>query len=226
MKPHALKSDGRTIGSAVVIVACAALCWSGRVAEARTIVLTEEDCTEMAAISPAAPRMSWAGVENAAHEFGTNTIDLYKHSSFLIRYPFDKIPPGQRITRAEWVIPHQLASPAGGARLSVRRILASWGAGVSFEHRMTRPQKLPWSTPGARGVGQDRAAQATAVGLIKGSGEQSFNVTQDVELWYSGAAKNHGWIITLEDSESWVRLASPVWSAPKGWILRITYEPQ
>ena len=210
----------------IVVIACAAASLCATLGEARTIVLTEEDCTEMAVISSEAPRMSWAGTANAQSEFGTNSIDLYKQSAFLIRYPLDRIPTGQRITRAEWLVPHQLVSPAGGARLHVRRILASWGAGVSFENRMTRPQRLPWSTQGARGVGIDRAAQPTAIALIKGAGEQSFNVTQDVELWNSGVAGNHGWIVTLEDADTFARLPSPLWSAPKGWKLRITFEPQ
>lgn len=222
MQPLAIGSST----TARVLAAFAAWCLCGTAAEARTIVMTEEDCTEMAVISSEAPRMSWAGTANAVAEFGTNSIDLYKQSAFLIRFPLERIPAGQRITRAEWVIPHLLVSPVGGARLNVRRILVSWGAGVSYENRMTRPQRLPWSAPGARAAGLDRVAAPTAVALIKAAGEQSLNVTQDVELWYSGAAKNHGWIVTLEDADTFVRLPSPVWNAPQGYKLRITYEPQ
>ena len=117
-------------------------------------------------------------------------------------------------------------SPATGARLQVRRLLAEWGPGVSHQFRMVRPQRLEWSTPGARGLGQDRAASATASTMIKGSGETTLNVTEDVELWYSGAAPNHGWTLTAEDEGVFVRMQSPFWGAPKGWKLRITFEPQ
>lgn len=196
-------------------------------AQARTIVLTEADCELMACIQADAPRMSWAGTANTTAEYGVNAIDLYTgKSAFLIRYPLEKIPAGQKITRAEWLIPYQIVSPPGGARLQVRRILKTWGPGVSHLNRMTRPQKVPWSVPGARGVGQDRAAEATAVVSIKNAGEQSVNVTQDVELWYTGAAQNNGWMITLEDQDSWIRIGSPMWSNPKGYKLRITFEPE
>ena len=197
------------------------------VAEARTIVLTDGDCDLIACISADAPRLSWAGTPNATAEYGVNAVDLYPgKSAFLIRYPIERIPAGQKITRAEWLVPYQIVSPPGGARLQVRRILKSWGAGVSHDFRMTRPQRLPWATPGCRGVGQDRAAEATAVVAIKNSGEQSINVTQDVELWYTGAAQNHGWMVTLEDQDCWIRIGSPMWSNPKGFKLRITFEPE
>lgn len=197
------------------------------VAEARTIVLNESDCEMIAVIQADAPRMSWAGTANTTAEYGVNAIDLYPgKTAFLIKYPLEKIPAGQKITRAEWLVPYQIVSPVGGARMQVRRILKTWGPGVSHENRMIRPQKIPWSVPGARGVGQDRAAEATAVVTIKNLGEQSVNVTQDVELWYTGAAQNNGWMITLEDQDCWIRLGSPMWSNPKGYKLRITFEPE
>jgi hypothetical protein len=58
------------------------------------------------------------------------------------------------------------------------------------------------------------------------SGEVTMNVTQDVELWYSGAAPNHGWILTAEDADLFLRMSSPFWGSPKGWKLRITFEPE
>jgi hypothetical protein len=197
------------------------------IAEARTIVLNESDCEMIAVIQADAPRMSWAGTANTTAEYGVNAIDLYPgKTAFLIKYPLEKIPAGQKITRAEWLVPYQIVSPAVGARIQIRRILKTWGPGVSHENRMIRPQKVPWSVPGARGVGQDRAAEPTAVVSIKNSGEQSVNVTQDVELWYTGAAQNNGWMITLEDQDCWIRLGSPMWSNPKGYKLRITFEPE
>ena len=209
----------------LAIVAGLWLIWLAQESAARTIVLTDEDCEQMAAISADAPQMSWAGTSYGLGEYTNHTIDVTTKSAFLIRYPLDRIPPGQRITRAEWVVPYQLVIPANGVRLQVRRILASWGAGVSHARRMARPEPMAWTTPGARALGQDRAAQATATATVKGTGEQSFNVTQDVELWYSGAAPNHGWLLGVEDQDALVRMTSPFWGAPKGWKLRITYEP-
>ena len=54
--------------------------------------------------------------------------------------------------------------------------------------------------------------------------EESVNVTGDVELWYSGAAENRGWMLTMED-DFYIRLASPSYSNHGSWKLRITYEP-
>jgi len=208
------------------VVAFTAHCASAANASARTIVITDADCDQMAVISADAPRLGWAGVLNGVAEYGNHVIDVTQKTAFLIRYPFDKIPPGQRITKAEWVVPYAQAYPATGARVQVRRLLQEWGAGVSHQHRMTRPQRLEWHTPGAHGLGQDRATKATATATIKGSGEHTFNVTEDIELWYSGAVPNHGWLLTAEDPDSWVRAQSPFWGAPKGWKLRITFEPQ
>jgi hypothetical protein len=84
------------------------------VAQARTIVLTEADCELMACIQADAPRMSWAGTANTTAEYGVNAIDLYPgKSAFLIRYPLEKIPAGQKITRAEWLIRLQILSTRG-----------------------------------------------------------------------------------------------------------------
>jgi hypothetical protein len=199
---------------------------SAAAAHARTIVITDEDCDQMAAISSDAPLLSWAGTATATNEYANYAIDLTTRSAFLIKYPLERIPKGQKITRAEWIIPYNIVSPPAGARLQIRRVLKTWGVGASHQYRMTRPEKLEWNTPGARGVGQDRAAQATAIATVKGNSEQSFNVTQDVELWYSGAAGNNGWIVTVEDQDAWVRCGSPFWTNPKGWKLRITFEPE
>jgi hypothetical protein len=207
------------------VVGCLAWLACGT-ASARTIVLTDEHCDEIAAISAQAPRLSWAGVVLGQAQYGNYQIDINSQSSFLIRYPLDRIPPGQRITKAEWIVPHVLSYPPTGVRLQVYRALQPWGAGVSHLHRMIRPERVEWNTPGARGVGQDRAARATDSASIKGTGVQTFNVTTDVELWYSGAAKNYGWILTVDDQEAMVKMQSPFWGGPKEWKLRITYEPQ
>jgi len=196
-------------------------------ASARTIVLTDEDCRQMAAISADAPRMSWAAtVYGAGFEYSNHFIDLTPRQAFLIRYPLESIPRGQRITKAELIVPYAQVSPAGGARVQMRRLLQEWGAGVSHQLRMIRPQRSEWHTPGARGLGQDRAGEATATATFKGMGEQTFNVTEDVELWYAGAAPNNGWIVSAEDQDAFVRLRSPFYGYPKSWKLRITFEPE
>jgi hypothetical protein len=193
---------------------------------ARTIVLTDADSEKIAAISSDAPRLSWAGAIYNVAEFSNHYIELTPKSAFLICYPLDRIPPGQRITKAEWIVPFLQVYPTAGVRLQVRRLLKDWGPGVSHEYRMIRPERLKWQTPGARGVGQDRASKATVTSTLHGSGEHTFNVTEDVELWYSGAVPNFGWILAAEDQETWVRTPSPFWGAPKGWKLRITFEPE
>ncbi len=194
---------------------------------ARTIVLTDQDCEQMAAISADAPRMSWAAtVYGAGFEYSNHVIDLTPKTAFLIRYPLENIPRGQRITKAEFIVPYMQVSPAGGARVQVRRLLKEWGAGVSHQHRMVRPQRAEWHTPGARGLGQDRAGEPTATATLKGMGEQIFNVTEDVEVWYAGAAPNYGWILSAEDQDVFVRLRSPFYGSPKSWKLRITFEPE
>lgn len=208
------------ISAALIVLVLSSSAW------AKTIVLTDADCELMAVISADAPRMSWAAVVNGVAEYGNHQIDLTPKTAFLIRYPLEKIPPGQRITKAEWVVPYAQASPPTGVKVQVRRLLQEWGAGVSHQFRMTRPKRLEWHTPGAMGLGQDRAVKATASASLKGAGEHAFNVTEDLELWYSGAAPNHGWLITTDEPMGWFRAQSPFWSGVKLWKLRITYEPQ
>jgi len=181
----------------------------------------------MAAISADAPHMSWAAtVYGTAVEYSNHVIDLTPKQAFLIRYPLESLPRGQRITKAELIVPFSQVSPAGGVRVQVRRLLKEWGAGISYQYRMTRPQRVEWHTPGARGLGQDRAAEATATATLKGLGEQIFNVTEDVELWYTGATANNGWVLSAEDQDVFVRLRSPYYGYPKYWRLRITFEPE
>src|SRR5262249_51407615 len=140
-------------------------------------------------------------------------------------FPIDKIPKGQRITRAELMLPVLLTS-AGEHKLHVRRILADWGPGVCYQYRATRPKKVGGKEAGARGAATDRAPQASAVGRVSGPGEVVVNLTEDVELWYTGAGANHGWIVTCEDPNILIRLGSPIGIGKGGWKLRITYEPE
>jgi hypothetical protein len=64
------------------------------------------------------------------------------------------------------------------------------------------------------------------VAKINGAGEQVINLTEDVELWYTGAGTNHGWALTVEDADVLVRLASPIGAGKGQWRLRVTYEPE
>jgi hypothetical protein len=195
---------------------------------ARTIELSDADCERMAAIAEEAPRLSWAGYEPYTGCFDATWLDMQPSRAFLIRYPLDKIPKGQRITKAEWVVPVQLTS-AGEQRLHIRRILAEWGPGVCHQYRMARPNKVEWKQAGARGASSDRAPKDSALVKITQTTahEHVVNVTEDVELWYTGAGANHGWMITCDDPDVLVRLPSPFNAYGKGkWKLRITYEPE
>jgi hypothetical protein len=59
-------------------------------------------------------------------------------------------------------------------------------------------------------------------------GEYTIDVTEDIELWYTGAAVNRGWILAMEQNTGPVYLAAPfgtTHAAPKKWKLQITFEP-
>jgi hypothetical protein len=192
---------------------------------AKTITLTDADCDRMAVISEQAPRLSWACTEVVGGAFFDSSIDLIAGRAFLVHWPLNQIPKGQRITKAELSVPVALTS-AGEQRLHVRRLLAPWGAGVCWQYRQVRSQRAEWTTPGARAPGKDRAARASAVGRVSGTADLLLNLTEDVELWYAGAASNHGWIMTIEDPDVLVRLHSPTWVYAGSFKLRITYEPE
>lgn len=198
-------------------------------AQARTITLTAEDCDEMAAISSLAPRLSW--VMNPPNmPFNTQpTLYWYNTISLLMRFPIkEAIPKGQRITKADFTInPSYIA---GSIDVDVRRLLAEWGTGVCYQYRMTYPKKLEWNQPGARGEATDRSNRASAVFKLNKAGEQTVDVTEDIELWYTGAAPNRGWVFTHYRDGYFGYFSSPY--APhcngtsKEWKLQITYEPR
>ena len=143
-------------------------------------------------------------------------------TSYLLRYSFDQIPKGQRITHAEWVIP---ASGAAACTVHVWRVTAEWGIGACHQYRMTWPKRLEWSVAGARGKSVDRATNPTGSGKFTPATPQlTINVTQDVELWHSGASPNRGWLLTF-DAASTI-LVSPTHTGRQQWQLRITYEPE
>jgi hypothetical protein len=191
---------------------------------ARTIELTDEMSDRMAAFVAEAPLAGWASQTIAPGCYGTHGIELRPASAFLIRYPLDAIPAGMRITKAELVVP-MLWRMGREPRLFLWRILPEWGAGACHLYRLQRPGTAAWSAPGARGSG-DRATRPTVVRPLTAEGEQVLNVTQDVELWYTAAAANNGWLFTTEDADARILLASPLGQGRGTWKLRITYEPR
>lgn len=197
---------------------------------ARTIEVVDEECEHVAVISAAAPRLSWACEEYPLRGvFMTHWgFHLSPGRAFLICFPLDKIPKGQRIRSAELTLPVWDVENGAG-RITVRRILGSWGAGVCHQYRMVRPKPVEWTKPGARAVGSDCATKPTAVVRIIEKGRKLVNVTKDVEMWYHGDAANHGWIITADDPGTNLNLMSPISDYPAGrgvWKLTIEYVPE
>ena len=196
---------------------------------ARTITLTAEDADEMAAISPLAPRLSWVMGQPTPGVFNAQPT-LYWSSpiALLMRFPVkDHIPKGQRVTKAELTIAPNYV--AGIPEVHVRRVLAEWGTGVCHQYRMTYPQKLEWAQPGARGNATDRANKDSAVYKFAKVGEQTVDLTEDIELWYTGGSPNRGWIFTVEPDGNLAYLPSPYGPQVNGgkqWKLQITFEPQ
>lgn len=192
---------------------------------AKTIILSDMDCERMAFIQAGAPRWSWGGYDVSTSAQSTGQLYMYSDRAFLICFPLEKIPKGQKILKAELTFTSILQNP-GEQKLHLRRILAPWGAGVCWQYASIRPKKVEWKQAGGRGAGSDRAAKASAVIRTSEGGEKVVNVTEDVELWYTGAAANHGWMLSMEDPDVYVSLMSPVWSNRGSWKLRITYEPE
>lgn len=195
------------------------------VLHARTIELTDKDADGMAVIAPEAPRLGWAAYEVAPGMFADSLLYLRPRASVLVRVPLDRIPPGSRITRAEWVLRVSAVSPVE-SRLYAWRILGEWGAGACYLYRTTNPKPVEWNAPGARGAASDRAERPTAVEACKNNQDVTLNVTEDVELWHSGAAPNEGWMFTVEEDGVSLSLLPPAFFTRGSWKLRITYEPQ
>ncbi len=194
-------------------------------APCKTIILTDMDCERMAFIQAASPRWSWGGYDVSTNTQSTALFYMYADRAFLIAFPLEKIPKGQRILKAELSFTSGLQNP-GEQKLHLRRIIAPWGAGVCWQYASMRPAKVEWKQAGGRGAGTDRAAKASAVVRTSEAGEKVVNVTEDVELWYKGASANHGWMLSMEDPDVYVVLNSPVWTGRGSWKLRITYEPE
>lgn len=202
----------------------------GTALHARTITLTADDCDAMAVLSAKAPRFSWAGMLSATGVLNPDgQIQLYSDMAILMRFPIDKaIPKDQRITKAELTLEaNYLAGTL--TEIHVRRMLAEWGTGVCHQYRLTHPKKIEWAQPGGRGGNTDRTNKDTGVFKIPKVGIYTVDVTEDVELWYTGAVANRGWILTMEENTGPVYLYAPYGphqGAPKRWKLQITYEPK
>jgi hypothetical protein len=190
---------------------------------ARTITLTADDCDQMAVINADAPRASWGTILGAGLYNTHTTVTMASNMAVLMRFPLDKIPKGQRILKAEWTAPYGYTAGVK-LKLYVRRLVADWGTGACHDYRMTFPKKLEWSTRGALGANSDRANRASAAFTMENSGEATVDVTEDVDLWYTGGSPNRGWILTLDDGGI-VYLTAPY---PSGstWKLQITFEPK
>ncbi len=191
------------------------------VGQARTITLKPEAVDAFAALSESHPRSGWAAQQIDPTLFVSHPPIGGASTSYLVRYSFDQIPKGNRITHAEWVIP---AGPPTTCTVTVWRVLAEWGIGVCHQFRRVHPQRQEWSVPGARGRSVDRATKPTGNGKFEpGALQVTVNVTQDVELWHGSAAPNRGWLITFDGP---CILMSPTHAGRQQWQLRITYEPE
>ena len=186
---------------------------------ARTITLTDS-LDGFAVLSEANTINGWAAYNYDYTRYAADATGGGPATSYLLRYSLDQIPKGMRITHAEWTIAHNVS----GANVSVWRVLADWGLGVCYQYRATYPKKLEWSVPGAKGKSTDRATNPTAKGQFVNGQLLTVNVTQDVEMWYNGAAPNRGWLITFD---SFALLHSPTHGGHRAkWTLTITYEPE
>lgn len=190
---------------------------------ARTITITAADCDRVACISSAWPTQSWpAGVYPR--------LELRPGMSLLLRFRLDRIPKDQRILKAELILSPEYVFGGPKAlptRLEVRRLLADWGTGVNFRHSRMYPTKVEWSQPAARGA-SDRVPQNSGTFQLKANAENAIEVTQDVDLWYTGGAPNRGWIMNLEAERGFTYLPAPYYphgTTPSKWKLLITYEP-
>lgn len=192
---------------------------------ARTIIITADDCDKVAIISAKEPRLSWAGYQLGPGMFSTySQIHIFSHHGILLRFPLDKIPKDQRITKAEWTIPPLVYYAGAKPQLTAHRLLAGWGTGVCHQYRLAFPKKVEWAAPGGKGIASDRANKSSAVFRFEKAGERTADVTQDIELWYTGAVPNRGWILNLELATA-IYMPSP-YLAGSSWKLQITFEPK
>jgi hypothetical protein len=196
---------------------------------ARTITLTGEDCDQMAVLSAKAPRLGWAAQQVTTAAYNNEpSVQLFDDMAILLRFPLDKIAKGQRITKAELTMSGEYVAGVP-LTISVRRILADWGHGVCHRYRRTYPKMEEWTTPGCRGASTDRANKDSGVLRFTVVGSQTVDVTEDIELWYTGGSANRGWVLILDSPGAAAYLPSPYTAGGGGskqWKLQKTFEPQ
>ena len=204
-----------------ICLALALLFFSPVPASARTITLKPQVAIDgFAALSESHPLNGWASYNYDYTRYISDPPGAGPSVGYLIRYSLDEIPEGMRITRAEWTIAHNVSNTT----VSVWRVLQEWGLGACHQYRMKLPEKKEWSVPGARGQSTDRATNPTATGRFVNGQLLTVNVTQDIEMWYNGAAKNQGWLLTFEGG---ALMHSPTHGGHAAkWTLTITYEPE
>ena len=144
--------------------------------------------------------------------YQTERMDFGPGMAIILRFSLDSIPKGQRIQKAE--LTWMCGCVAGRTKMQVHRLLADWGPGVSHQYYRQFPTKMPWSQPGGRGA-SDRVTKPTAQVLLVPPKENTVEVTQDVELWYTGSAPNRGWILSLENDAASHLHAVAVLAAPR-----------
>lgn len=194
-------------------------------APARTIILDDSDCERMAYIQEVAPRWGWGGYPTTSTTQSNAQFYLTPDRAAFICFPLDRIPKGQKIVKAELSFTVVLQS-GGEQRVHLRRIIAPWGPGVCWQYRAVRPKREEWTKPGARGAGTDRALKPSAILRTTEIGVKTVNVTEDVELWYTGSASNQGWMLNIEDPDVTMAIQAPFLGGRGSWKLRITYEPE
>ena len=110
-------------------------------------------------------------------------------------------------------------------RFYLWRIIAEWGAGVSYLNRLALPKPRPSVKPGAwsflrssHSADRHRAADGAEGGSHQCDGRCHPLVLRYAEQWL---------MVSVEDPEVAVYFASPLSGSDyQAWKLRITYEPQ
>ena len=208
------------MNSKMIALCAAVLAFGASPLVARTIIIKADALDAFAALSETNVRNGWATYNYDNTRYINSATGGAPTTSYLLRYSLDQIPKGMRITRAEWTIAHNVAS----TKVNVWRVLADWGIGACFQYRTTYPKRQEWSVAGARGKSTDRATNPTASGQFVNGQLLTVNVTQDVEMWYTGAAPNRGWLITFD---GFALLHSPTHGGHRHkWQLTVTYEPE
>ena len=193
---------------------------------ARTEVFDASIVDRIAGIAEDAPRQGLALQPWGASFYSVGQVLLTQDRSMMLRFALDKIPADHRIAHAELVVPVRAVS-GNEPRFYLWRTVANWGPGVCWKYqRVVKDTPVPWAREGARGIGMDRAAQPTDVLRLTNPQDIVVNVTEDIDLWHSGAAPNRGWMFTVEDPDVVVNLWSPIWDGVDRWKLRVTYEPK